>query len=120
MRSSGIVKIANGNYSLYMAMLFVASFMFAITSFSQMNSNNLGGQGWAQPVSMAILVWGGIYVSLTYMHYKTVYLYSNAYLLCLAIFHFGITLQTIFTLIVLLIWWGATKIVFNKKVPSTL
>lgn len=92
------MKISTGRSSIYLMLLFLLSFLFCVLSLSYLNSNQLGGDGWARSVSLTFLVWGAGYVILTSFHYKTLYLYSNAFLLCLAIFHLGLTLQMAFGL----------------------
>lgn len=90
------IKIVDGSYSIHLAMLFLVSFVFCAVSLLNINSNQLGGVGWAQQVSFVFFIWAAFYVTFTYLHYKTVYLYSNAYVLCLAIFHLGMTVQMAF------------------------
>lgn len=58
-----------------------------------MYSNNVGDEGWAKGASYAFLLWSFAFVLLSRGHFRTTYLYSNAYLVCLALFHYGLVLQ---------------------------
>ena len=87
------VKVTDGRNSIFMVMIFVASLFFCLLSFAFMTSSNVGDEGWAKSASYSFLLWGAVFVLLSRAHYRTTYLYSNAYLLCLALFHYGLVLQ---------------------------
>ena len=44
---------------------------------------------WPSYVAMAFLVWFGIYLFASYRAFGSIYLFASAYVICLAVFHFG-------------------------------
>jgi oligosaccharide repeat unit polymerase len=76
--------------------LLIVSLMIGTYSSSQVF---LGGAGdWVGEVSFLALTWWATYLVAAYLYYKTIYLFSFAYLLPLALFHLGITIPDAFGL----------------------
>jgi len=58
-----------------------------------------GGDGWPLQVVVLTALYIGVYVFCTYKYFKTLYLFSNAYLLAFTIFHLGLVIQIVFGII---------------------
>lgn len=59
-------------------------------SFIQLNFGVEGGRDWPAKIAVVCSAWFVFYVFCSYSIYRTIYLFSNAYLLAIAMFHLGV------------------------------
>jgi oligosaccharide repeat unit polymerase len=76
--------------------LLLVSLVVAVYALVNILSGVSGGESWSFEVTAVTLIWSAFYLAFSYLHHKTIYLYATAYLLCLFMFHMGLTVQHAF------------------------
>lgn len=73
----------------YKLMIAVTSVLLILTSLWQLLISDTYTDGWANYVLVIIVFWCAIYLFTTYKHFRSVYLFSSVYIVCLLVFHAG-------------------------------
>jgi oligosaccharide repeat unit polymerase len=93
MKQKDFIVVSSQRYSAYLAMVFLLSAVTCITALYMIIDGARGDKDWATAVSVVSVVWLFGYFLLTYCHFKTMYLFSSAYILCLCVFHLSLIIQ---------------------------
>jgi O-antigen polysaccharide polymerase Wzy len=72
-----------------------------------MTESSTGGS-WATGVMITLIAWLVAYAFATYAQFQTVYLFSSAYVIALAVFHFGLLSQYAFGTVEIPSWSGSS------------
>ena len=68
-------------------LLLLVSFVVVVIAFVNIEVDY--SRFWAREVLFVFSGWVVLYFITTYKHFKTIYLFSTIYILCLCVFHFG-------------------------------
>jgi len=77
---------------LWQTLLFTVSCGVLLSGTGQLASDSSADKNWAFPVAVASVLWLTTFVVVAVKRFHTVYLFTSAYILCLSVFHLGITL----------------------------
>lgn len=88
----------------------------AVLFYSLFNLQDLSSNStWATDVSLILIAWLVIYIICMFRHYKTVYLFSSAFLVTLGIFHLGIIVPCGLGLVEVAGWSQGVHSMWNEK-----
>ena len=85
------------------ALAFASVVVFMVSLFKVMGTGSVGNN-WTLEVSNVLIIWSIVYLAATYIHYKSIYLFTSVYILCLCLFHLGITVPDAFNIFPELTW----------------
>lgn len=94
--AEGTAFYSRGNMTLGSAILLVISLIMTVFNLVSISGDVTGGKQWSLVATLSCYIWLMVYLACSYMHHRTVYLYSSAYLICLFLFHMGLTIQHAF------------------------
>ena len=95
-----IVSTRFGTHASYVKpLLFMMGFLLGFYSLFNIFQGSDGGENWPLQIVVLTAIFSAIYVFCTYQYFKTLYLFSNAYLLAFVIFHLGVVIQIAFGII---------------------
>jgi oligosaccharide repeat unit polymerase len=83
------VTPAKGGRTGMATLLGVSLVVVALASIEIQSSFSIG-ENWATPIALVTLIWLGCYSATTWLYFGHPYLFSNAYVAALAIFHLGL------------------------------
>ena len=90
------IVCSSGGTSLAINILLIFSIALMFYAVLKITSSSPGSKEWFLEISIVSLVWLAVYIVTTFYHYKSVYLFSTAYVIALFLFHLGITIQQAF------------------------
>jgi oligosaccharide repeat unit polymerase len=93
MKQKEFIVVSSQRYSAYLAMVFLLSAVTCVMALYMIVDGARGGKDWATAVAVVSVIWLFGYVVLSYFHFKTIYLFSSAYILCLSVFHLSLIIQ---------------------------
>jgi oligosaccharide repeat unit polymerase len=82
---------ASAKLPLLVVSLLVMGYAFVMVSISDTVSSN-----WELNVSLVALIWMSAYFSLSYLAFRTIYLFASTYVVTLVLFHLGVTIPDTF------------------------
>lgn len=88
-----MVPYSRGGIDISMLFLTLGSTCILIYSLFRELSHSRFSGNWAIEVTVICTIWLIFYLLSTYQHFKSIYLFSNAYVLSLILFHLGVTFQ---------------------------
>lgn len=83
-----VIPMESGG-SLASLLMGSASVLFALVSLANLLGDQSGNASWPYLVLVATIAWLLVYVPCAYRKFKSMYLFSNAYLLTILVFHFS-------------------------------
>jgi oligosaccharide repeat unit polymerase len=89
-----LAKFTLGFFSIFVLIVSIYRFMDGSAA-----SNN-----WTLDISIILIAWLTVYLTTTYLHYRSLYLFTSVYILCLCLFHLGITVPDAFNIFPDLKW----------------
>lgn len=72
--------------------LLIVSLVILLISISMIGSAPISNYSWLGLLSASVIVWLVTYLGVTYSHYRSVYLFSTVYIVCLFMFHLSVPL----------------------------
>jgi oligosaccharide repeat unit polymerase len=85
--------------SIPAASLFIYSAIIILLALFQVADRNLANEDWPMQITILATIWLAFYLFASYAAFRTFYLFSNAYILALILFHLTIPLMVAFGLI---------------------
>jgi len=95
----GSVFQSLNNYNRYIFLktnLAVVSLVVVVIALTQVFGKPVLHRNWSVYVTIIFFCWATFYVLISYIHFKSLYLLSNVYVLMLCLFHLGITVPHAF------------------------
>ncbi len=87
-----IVYSKGGGDVATLGLILVSVFILIYALYELLTENRYVGN-WAVNITITSLVWMSAFIILTYKHYKSIYLFSTAYIVVLVLFHLSLTLK---------------------------
>ena len=81
------------------AVLFILSLLLALLAAGQVSENSLANNSWPLQVTVLAIAWLATYSFASYAAYRSLYLFSHAYILTLLLFHLSIPVMLAFGLV---------------------
>lgn len=80
-------SLQNTQAPFWILLLFFSSTLLVLISLINIIFSNRVTSGWTIHVSLAFCCWSFIYAIASYKFFRTIYLFTTAYILCLSVFH---------------------------------
>ncbi len=106
---SYINKVQKKRSKVGLVVLFVFSIIGLLFSVTEILGGVSGGQYWPTRIFVASFLWLIIYFSAFYSYYRSLYLFSNTYIIGVALFHLGLIYLMTFGLTELHSWVNSTN-----------